>query len=62
MITPRPYQMNGLRLAAAALRRGVKRLLTVLPTGGGKTVIASYIARSVAQRGGGSSSSPIGAS
>jgi len=54
--------MNGLRLAAAALRRGVKRLLTVLPTGGGKTVIASYIARSVAQRGGGSSSSPIGAS
>ena len=36
----RDYQLDLLRRAAAAMRQGYRRVLIVLPTGGGKTVLA----------------------
>ena len=46
----RPYQRQGLDDIRAALARGSKRPLYVLPTGGGKTVMFTEIARSAAGR------------
>ena len=44
----RPYQQR----AVTELRRAGKRVLLVLPTGGGKTCIASYVMKSHIERGG----------
>ena len=51
MISLRPYQQFGLRRASARLRAGVRRILLVLPTGGGKTVIAAHICSSGVRQG-----------
>lgn len=46
-LTPRPYQLEGIARARAAMARGIKRLLLVMATGGGKTVVAALIAHGV---------------
>lgn len=43
-ITPRPYQVDGIAAARAILAEGVRRVLLVLATGGGKTIIAALVA------------------
>jgi len=43
-ITPRPYQEEGLGAARRIIAEGAKRILLVLATGGGKTVIAALVA------------------
>lgn len=50
MLTLRPYQTTGVHDLRAALRHH-RAALYVLPTGGGKTVVFSYIANSAAARG-----------
>ncbi len=50
MIPLRPYQTDGIARVRAALER-VARVLFVLATGGGKTVIASWIVLSALERG-----------
>ncbi len=47
----RPYQSEGIEATREKFRRGAKRVLKILPTGGGKTVIASEIIRSAEARG-----------
>ena len=47
----RPYQSEAIEAARAKFRANAKRTLLVLPTGGGKTVIASEIIRSAEARG-----------
>lgn len=42
-ITLRPYQQHDLDATRAAIRRGVKKICYVLPTGGGKTTVASFM-------------------
>ncbi len=44
MITLRPYQARDVELIRQGFRRGVRRILYVLPTGGGKTICFSEIA------------------
>ena len=39
----RPYQERGIAAVRAEIARGVRRVLMVLPTGGGKTVVAAAI-------------------
>ena len=39
----RPYQERGIAAVRAEIARGVRRVLMVLPTGGGKTVVAASI-------------------
>lgn len=51
MITPRPYQLDAVEKSRRLIARGAKRILLVLPTGGGKTVIASYIIARALERG-----------
>lgn len=46
----RPYQEEGIEAVRDRFRRGAKRVLIVLPTGGGKTVVASRIIHSAVQR------------
>jgi ATP-dependent helicase IRC3 len=48
-VTLRPYQREAIDAVLAARRRGVRRMLVCLPTGAGKTVIFSQLAR-LAQR------------
>jgi DNA repair protein RadD len=48
---PRPYQAQMISDARAALSDSVRRLLLVLPTGGGKTLVASLIIQSAVARG-----------
>jgi ATP-dependent helicase IRC3 len=48
-VTLRPYQREAIDAVLAARRAGVRRLLVCLPTGAGKTVIFSELAR-LAQR------------
>lgn len=48
----RPYQHRAIDDLRAAFRSGYKAPLLCLPTGGGKTVIFSYIAQNAAARGG----------
>ncbi len=49
-MTPRPYQLEAVERARQVIRIGKMRVILALPTGGGKTVIASYIiARAVAR-------------
>jgi DNA repair protein RadD len=47
----RQYQTTAVAAIRDAYRRGVRRPLLVLPTGGGKTVIFSYITATAASRG-----------
>lgn len=41
----RPYQREAVEAVIAARRRGVRRMVVALPTGAGKTVIFSHLAR-----------------
>lgn len=50
MLTLRPYQQNGVDAIRQSYASGKKAPLYVLPTGGGKTVVFSYIGGSVAKR------------
>src|SRR5487761_2015609 len=47
----RPYQADMVEEARAKLRK-VRRVLIQCPTGGGKTAIAAFIAKSTVERGG----------
>ena len=47
----RPYQLDAIAKCSAAYRAGHKGVLLVVPTGGGKTVIYSEIARSLVAAG-----------
>ena len=47
----RPYQLDAIDRVRACIRGGVRRVLIVLPTGGGKTLIASHIIASAVGRG-----------
>lgn len=44
-VKPYPHQTGAIENARAAVRRGVRRLLLVAPTGAGKTVLISLMAR-----------------
>ncbi|NBV87101.1 MAG: DEAD/DEAH box helicase, partial [Verrucomicrobia bacterium] len=44
-LTLRPYQQESIDAVLAARRRGVRRMVVCLPTGAGKTVIFSELAR-----------------
>lgn len=48
MISLRPYQTEAVAAINAAFRSGHRRVLFVLPTGGGKTVVFTYIASRIA--------------
>jgi len=50
-ITLRPYQESGIAAVRAEIGRGSKRVLMVLPTGGGKTVIAAAIITGAVRKG-----------
>lgn len=50
-ISLRPYQLDGVEEIRQAFREGHRRALFVLPTGGGKTLTFSYIAREAAAKG-----------
>lgn len=50
-ITPRPYQVEGIAAARAILAEGVRRVLLVLATGGGKTIIAALVALGAVAKG-----------
>ena len=43
----RPYQTEGVAAVIGAMRRGVRSVVRVLPTGGGKTVEAGLLAKAV---------------
>lgn len=43
-LTPRPYQVAGIESARALIAEGIRRVLLVLATGGGKTVVAALVA------------------
>lgn len=47
----RPYQSQLIADIRGSIRQGHKNVLAVLPTGGGKTVIASFLAKSTSERG-----------
>ena len=47
----RPYQSEAIEQVRARFRAGAKRTLIILPTGGGKTVVASSIIRSAVEKG-----------
>lgn len=47
----RPYQIAAITAARGKLRAGAKRCLVVMPTGGGKTVVAGEIIRSATEKG-----------
>ncbi len=51
MITLRPYQSDGIENIRNSYRRGNKRPLFVLPTGGGKSLTFTFIAKQAIQRG-----------
>ncbi len=42
-VSLRPYQLRGIQAIRDAIARGSRRVLFVLPTGGGKTVVASEV-------------------
>lgn len=50
-ITLRPYQSAGIESLRALLRAGKRRLLFVLPTGGGKTICFCYLSARAVERG-----------
>lgn len=47
----RPYQTNILEKTYSAVRKGVRRVLICLPTGGGKTAVSSEIVRRCFEKG-----------
>jgi DNA repair protein RadD len=47
----RPYQLDSIEKIRARIRSGDRRVVLVMPTGGGKTVVASKIIRSAIGRG-----------
>ncbi len=47
----RPYQQTAVDEIRDFYRRGIKRVLLHMPTGSGKTVIFSFILKSLAERG-----------
>lgn len=51
MLRLREYQVRGIEQASKRIASGVRRLCLVLPTGGGKTVVASEIIRRAVARG-----------
>lgn len=51
MITLRPYQSLALTEISTAFKQGHKRVLFQLPTGGGKTILATEMLRRAAERG-----------
>ncbi|MBL8684403.1 MAG: DEAD/DEAH box helicase family protein [Myxococcales bacterium] len=51
MLRLREYQLRGIEQASKRLAAGVRRVCLVLPTGGGKTVVASEIIRRAVARG-----------
>lgn len=51
-ITLRPYQQTIVDDIRSAMRKGCKRTLAVAPTGGGKTVMFSYVTQSALDKGG----------
>lgn len=52
MISLRPHQTTGIRLARDAYRAGHRRVLVVAPTGAGKTLIFCWVAASHVAKGG----------
>lgn len=50
-LTPRDYQVDGITAARRLLGEGLRRVLLVLATGGGKTVIAALVALGAIQKG-----------
>ena len=50
-ITLRDYQQDDLHNIRAAIRRGAKSICYVLPTGGGKTTVASFMIQGAVERG-----------
>lgn len=50
-ITPRPYQVEGIAAARRLIAEGVRRVLLVLATGGGKTACAALIALGAVSKG-----------
>lgn len=46
MIALRPYQLDAVERVRGEVRAGSRRVLVVLPTGGGKTVVAAHIVTS----------------
>jgi DNA repair protein RadD len=51
MITLRDYQEDLVEKIRDAIRQGHRRILAVLETGGGKTVVAAWLGRAIAERG-----------
>lgn len=51
MIPLRPYQREGVQAVRARIHAGKRRIVFVLPTGGGKTVVASSIVESAREKG-----------
>lgn len=51
MLKLREYQLRGIEQASKRIAAGARRLCLVLPTGGGKTVVASEIIRRAVARG-----------
>lgn len=51
MTTLRPYQQDGLQAIRHAFGAGHRRVLYVLPTGGGKTLLFTYIAKGIQTKG-----------
>lgn len=51
MIPLRPYQLEGIERVREVLRSGKRRIVFVLATGGGKTVVAAHLVQSSVERG-----------
>lgn len=49
-LTPRDYQLAGIKSARELIASGVTALLLVMATGGGKTVVAALVAHGAAQK------------
>jgi len=49
-LTPRDYQLAGIEVARERIAAGVRALLLVMATGGGKTVVAALVAVGAAKR------------
>lgn len=50
-ISPRPYQLAGIAAARNLIAESIRRILLVLATGGGKTIIAALVALGAVQKG-----------
>ena len=52
MVTLRPYQTQLVDMARSSVAQGHRRLLVVLPTGGGKTFVMADVAQRAVELGG----------